>query len=236
MSRKKKAAIATGVVIGSTGALFGAVLAINTLLDSQKTSEYTVSEPVDELIVSADSGNVEIVATSADRITVRQTTHWVTDEPTPEKTLSNGVLTLSDACGGWGLQFRCETDYRIEVPRDLAVSVRADAGDVTVTGLAGRVTLESNAGDVEGTELGASHVEASTDAGEVRLSFSVAPTSVDAETDAGDLDLDLPRAEYALEFDSDAGDTFVEGIVRHDLAPHSVTAETEAGDLTIRGH
>lgn len=40
MSRKKKAAIATGVVIGSTGALFGAVLAINTLLDSQKTSEY----------------------------------------------------------------------------------------------------------------------------------------------------------------------------------------------------
>lgn len=75
MSRKKKAAIATGVVIGSTGAFFGAVLAINTLLDSQKTSEYTVSEPVDELIVSADSGNVEIVATSADRVTVRQTTH-----------------------------------------------------------------------------------------------------------------------------------------------------------------
>lgn len=236
MSKKKTAAVVTGVVIGSTGALFGAVLAINTLLDSQKTDEYTVSEPVDELIVSADSGNVEIVATSAERVTVHQTTHWVTDEPTPKKTVSNGVLTLADECGGWGLQFRCETDYRIEVPRNLAVSIKADAGDVTVTGLAGRVTLESDAGNVEGTELDASHVQASTDAGDVRLSFATAPTSVDAETDAGDLDIDLPHAEYALDLDTDAGDTSVEGIVRYDLAPHSVSAETDAGDLTIRGN
>ena len=238
MSKKKRAAVVAGAVIGSTGVFFGAVLAINTLLDSKTTKQYSVSERVTELIVSSGAGNVEIVATSADRVTVQQTTHWVTDEPTPKKTLSDGVLTLADSddCrGGWTL-LRCETDYRIEVPRDVAVSIKADAGDVTVTGLAGRVTLESDAGNVKGTELGASHVQASTDAGDVRLSFTVAPTSVDAETDAGDLDIDLPRAEYALDLDTDAGDTSVEGIVRYDLAPHSVSAETDAGDLTIRGN
>jgi hypothetical protein len=238
MSKKKKAALVAGAVIGSTGVFFGTVLAINTLLDSQTTREYSVSEPVTELIVSSGAGNVEIVATSADRVTVHQTTHWVTSEPTPKKTLSNGVLTLADSddCrGGWTL-LRCETDYRIEVPRDLDVSVKANAGNVNVTGLAGRLTLESDAGNVKGAGLGASHVKASTDAGDVRLSFTVAPTSVDAETDAGDLDLDLPRAEYALDLDTDAGDTSVEGIVRYDLAPHSVTAETDAGDLTIRGN
>ena len=132
--------------------------------------------------------------------------------------------------------FRCETDYRIEVPRELAVSVKADAGNVNVTGLTGRVTLESNAGNVEGVRLGSSHVKASTDAGNVSLAFTTAPTSVDAESDAGDVEIDLPKAEYALDVDTDAGDTSIEGIVRYDRAPHAVSAETDAGDLEIRGH
>ena len=135
-----------------------------------------MSEPIHELVVGTGAGDVDIVATSADHITVRQTTHWITDEPSPKKSVSDGVLTLADAddCGGWTL-LRCETDYRIDVPRDLVVSINADAGDVHVTGLVGALTMESDAGNVKGSELGASNVKASTDAGDVKLAFSVVP-------------------------------------------------------------
>ena len=236
MSKKKTAAVVLGSAVVSLAGIFGAVLAVNTLLDNQKTEQYTISEPIHKLVVGTGAGNVDIVATAADQISVRQTTHWITDEPSPKRNISGGVLTLADAddCGGWTL-LRCETDYRIEVPRDLVVSVRVDAGDISVTGLAGKLTVESDAGNVDGTALGASHVKASSDAGDVNLAFSVAPTSVEAESDAGNVEIDLPRDEYAVSVDTDAGGSSVEGIIRYDLAPHVVKAETDAGDVRIRG-
>lgn len=236
MSKKKKAAVGLGATVGSLAVVFGVIFGVNTLLDKQKTEQYSVSEPIHELVVDTGAGDVDIVATSADHITVRQTTHWITDEPSPKKSVSDGVLTLADAddCGGWTL-LRCETDYRIEVPRDLVVSIKADAGDVHVTGLAGALTMESDAGNVKGSELGASHVKASTDAGDVKLAFSVVPDSVEAETDAGNVEIEVPRDEYAVAVDTDSGDTSVEGIVNYDLASHTVSAETDAGDVRVRG-
>ncbi len=237
MSKKAKIAAIAGGTIACMAAVVGTVIAVNTLLDSKKTEQYTVAEQVHELVVDSDAGSIRIVATDADRVTVRQTTHWITDEPAPKRTVADGVLRLADAdeCrGGWTV-FRCETDYVIQVPRDLAVTVKADAGTVKVAGITGNLTIESDAGTVEGTELGSDRVKASTDAGNVRLGFTTAPSSVDAETDAGNVDIDLPRSEYALDLDTDAGGSSVEGIVRYDLSPHTVKASTDAGDIEIRG-
>ena len=121
------------------------------------------------------------------------------------------------------------------MPRELAVTVKADAGTVKVAGVTGNLTIESDAGTVEGTQLGSDRVKASTDAGNVKLGFVTTPSSVDAETDAGNVDIDLPRNEYALDLDTDAGGSSVEGIVRYDLSPNSVKASTDAGDIEIRG-
>ena len=237
MSKKAKVAAIAGGALACMAAVAGTVIAVNTLLDSKKTEEYTVSEPVHELVVDSDAGSVRIVATDADSISVRQTTHWVTDEPSPKRSVVDGVLRLADAdeCrGGWTV-FRCETDYRIEVPRELAVTVKADAGTVKVAGVTGNLTIESDAGTVQGTELGSDRVKASTDAGNVKLTFASAPSWVSAETDAGNVDIDLPRSEYALDLDTDAGDSSIEGVVRYDLSPHAVKARTDAGDIEIRG-
>lgn len=237
MSKKAKAAAIAGGTLACMAAVVGTVIAVNTLLDSKKTEQYTVSEPVHKLVVDSDAGSVRIIATDAGSITVQQTTHWVTDEPTPKRSVVDGVLRLVDAdeCrGGWTV-FRCETDYRIEVPRELAITVKADAGTVKVAGVTGNLTIESDAGTVEGTQLGSDRVKASTDAGNVRLAFVTTPSSVDAETDAGNVDIDLPRSEYALDLDTDAGGSSVEGVVQYDLSPRTVKASTDAGDIEIRG-
>src|SRR3954454_12264844 len=186
--RKKTTAVAiVGGVAGVLLVLFGAVYAVNTLFDHHKSEQFPITEPVRKLVVASDAGDVEVAASATKRVIVRQTTHWVTGSPTPERTVAGGVLRLADGCKrGWPI-FRCDTSYRIEVPRDLAVDAHADAGDVRVRGVRGSVALASDAGDVDATGLTSTRVQASSDAGDVQLGFATAPTSIDAQTDAGNV-------------------------------------------------
>jgi putative adhesin len=225
------AAVAAGLVM-SLVTVFAGLCAVNTLLDSEKTETIAVTEPVQKLVVAADAGDVKVVATDADRVTVKRTTHWVTSEPKPTKTVSGGVLRLADDCDGW-TTFRCETSYRVEVPRGLAVDVKADSGDVDVRGVTGAVDLSSDSGDVSGHGLTGARLRAASDSGDVRLGLVSAPSSVEALSDSGDVDVELPRGEYALDTHTDSGDTSVHGIVRYDRADHAVKARSDSGDVTV---
>lgn len=208
------------------------LFAVNTLLDSEKTEKFAVTEPVQRLVVAAGAGDVNVVATDADRVTVRRTTHWVTREPMPTRTVSGGVLRLAGDCAGWTM-FRCETSYRIEVPRGLAVDVKVGSGDVDVRGATGAVDLSTGSGDVSGHGVAGARVRATSDSGDVRLELVSSPSSVAALSDSGDVDVELPRGEYALDAHTDSGDTSVHGIVRYDRATHVVRAHSDSGDVTI---
>jgi hypothetical protein len=232
MSTKSKIAIAAGVVV-SMAAIGGGVFAVNTLLDNKKTERFTFNQPIHKVIVKGDAGNVRVVASDSHAIQVQETRRWVSSEPKPKRSVAAGVLRLEEACSGWIAL--CETSYVIQVPRNLDVDIDVDAGDVTITGLSGAVSVKSDAGDVKGTGLAAARISADTDAGDVRLAFTTPPVSIDASTDAGDVEIDLPSTEYALDLDTGAGSTSISGIVRYDLAEHAVKARTSAGDVTIHG-
>jgi putative adhesin len=234
-NRKPTVAVIAGGLVMCLVTLFAGVFAVNTLFDSEKTETFAITEPVQKLVVATDAGDVKVVATDADRVTVRRTTHWVTSEPKPTKTIAGGVLRLAGDCGGW-TTFRCETSYRVEVPRGAAVDVKVDAGDVDVRGVTGAVDLSTDSGDVSGHGLAGARVRAESDSGDVRLGLVSSPSSVEALTDSGDVDVDLPRGEYALDTHTDSGDTSVQGIVRYDRADHVVRARTDSGDVTVRGH
>jgi hypothetical protein len=235
MTRKTRIAVVAGGAVALLAVSLGGLIAANTLLDHEQTDSFTIAGPVTKVIVSSAAGNVDVVAADVDRVSVEQTSRWLTDEPEPTRTLAGGVLRLGDEClGGWAI-FRCETDYDITVPRGVDVDVDVEAGNVSVTGVDGTLVLHSDAGNLDGTRLAAESVRADSDAGNVRLAFSAAPTSLDADSDAGNVELELPRAEYAVETDTDSGDTSVSGIVSYDLAAHTVRASSDAGDVTIRG-
>jgi hypothetical protein len=231
-NKKATVAVIAGGVVMLLVTAFAGLFAVNTLLDHEKTETFAVTEPVSKLVVAADAGDVNVVATDGARVTVRRTTHWVTSEPKPTKTVSGGILRLADDCEGLS-PLRCESGYRIEVPRGLAVEVRADSGDVDVRGVTGAVDLESGSGDVSGHGLAGVHLRATSDSGDVRLGLVSSPASVEALSDSGDVDLELPRGEYALDAHTDSGDTSVHGIVRYDRADHAVKARSDSGDVTV---
>jgi hypothetical protein len=224
------AVIAGGVVIFLVA--FAGLFAVNTLFDHEKTETFAVTEPVQKLVVAAEAGDVKVVATDAARVTVHRTTHWVTSEPKPTNTVSGGILRLADDCGGL-TPLRCESGYRIEVPRGVAIEVRADSGDVDVRGVTGAVDLESDSGDVSGHELTGARLRATSDSGDVRLGLMASPVSVEARSDSGDVDLELPHGEYALDAHTDSGDTSVHGIVRYDRASNAIKARSDSGDVTV---
>jgi hypothetical protein len=232
--KRTVAAIAGGLVMCLVAAIAG-VFAVNTLLDSQKTDRFVVSEPVEKVVVAADTGDVKVVATDADRVSVRRTTHWVTSEPKPTKSVSAGVLRLAGDCDGW-TAFRCDSSYRIEVPRGLAVDVKVDSGDIDVRGVTGAVNLDSDSGNVSGHGLAGARVRATSDSGDVRVGLVSSPSSVEALSDSGNVDVELPRGEYALDTHTDSGDTSLNGIVRYDLSDHVVKAHTDSGDVTVGAH
>jgi DUF4097 and DUF4098 domain-containing protein YvlB len=231
-TKHNRAAAIGGGVAACLVAIFAGLFAVNTLLASQKTERFAVTEPVHKLVVAGGAGDVNVVATDADHVTVRRTTHWVTSEPKITKTVSGDVLRLADNCHGW-TTFRCETSYRIEVPRGLAVDVAVDSGDIDVRGVTGAVDLSSGSGDVSGHGLAGARLRATSDSGDVRLGLVSSPSSVEAVSDSGDVDVDLPHGEYALDTHTDSGDTSVHGIVRYDLAAHAVKAHSDSGDVTV---
>src|SRR3954465_2600959 len=236
MQTKTKKASAAAILGGLAGALiilFGGVYAVNTFFDHEKSEQVTISQPVREVVVASDAGNAEGIATPTKRVIVPQKPHWVPGKPSPERTVSAGVLRLADGCKrGWPI-FRCDTRYRIEVPRGVGVDAHTDAGDVLVRGVGGSLAMASAAGDVEATDLTGTHVTANSSAGDVDLAFAIAPSSIDAQSDAGAVDIELPRGEYALDAGTDAGDTSVSGIVRYDRSAHAVKARSDAGDVTV---
>lgn len=141
---------------------------------------YDISARVAALSVTVGAGDVVVTASERDTIRVVRTLHWQGAQdgrPRAEHTVSGDRLELSGACTV--VRDGCAVDYRLEVPRDLRVTLKAEAGDLTVHGLAGELAAVTGAGDVT-----------------VRLSGG--PYRIDAQTGAGDRIVEVP---------SDAGAT-----------------------------
>ena len=231
----------------------GALAVANLALDKRTVRTHTIAGPVREIVVRSDSGDVDLVPAGR-RVVVRETRHYVFDEPTLDRTLDDGVLTLDTRCSG--LALHCSTDLRITVPRGVKVTVDADSGNVEARRIAvrdahvesdsGDVSLElagsqalvwahTDSGSVDVVVANAREIDAETDSGDVRVDVGSPPRRVIAHTDSGDVEVGVPRGEYAIDADTDSGEVDVEDAVRrNDGAPRSIDAETDSGDVAIR--
>lgn len=153
---------------------------------------YDIGARVAVLSVAVGAGDVLVTASDRDSIRIVRTLHWQGTQdgrPRAEHTVSGDRLDLSGACTV--KNDGCAVDYRLEVPRDLRVTLRAEAGDLTVHGLAGELVAVTGAGDVTVRLAGGPYrVDAQTEAGDriVEVPNDAAATlSVTARTGAGDV-------------------------------------------------
>lgn len=164
--------------------------------------------------------------------------------------LVDGRLRIRVECDG--VVSGCSAVHRVLVPRDVAVSVGAEDGDVTVEGFAtavkvrsdngdlrvakvsGALDLASDNGDVRAEDgIGSGEVVVRSENGDVRLALGVVPRRVDVAGENGDLTVTLPRAEYEVGGDSENGDRRVDVPVREGSG-RTVNVRSENGDVTVR--
>lgn len=192
---------------------------------------YTIDQAVTGLVVDAHAAAVVIEAGDGPA-TVTEKHRYSDDKPVTAHRVDGQTLRLTESgCGNDDV--KCETEFHIRMPSATTAQITAQAGAVTVRGLAGDIHVTTEAGAVEGTGLSGKTVVVKTQAGAASLEFTEAPSDLQATSQVGAVEVRLPgNAAYAVEVDTDVGQSDVS--VRKDAAsPHRVRISTQVGAVSI---
>jgi Putative adhesin len=190
-----------------------------------KHRTHVVRGDVSRIVVDSADGDVDVRATSADDVTVRETRHSWMREPELRMSLRDGVLDIAVECPN--LSPGCADDLEITAPRDVRLAqVDVDSGDVSVAGLAsGRVVARSDSGDVEVRGVGGP-VVAAADSGDVLADDVRGALTLSA--DSGDVTGSRLHGDR-VSGRADSGDVSL-GLL---VAPRLVTASADSGDVEV---
>jgi hypothetical protein len=233
-------------------ALLGVVVVgLSTFAAVKDRTVSKLAGPVRSVDIDVDAGHVTVAAGQANDAIVDRTRQYIRGAPRISETLVDGVLRVKAECRRF-IEVGCKVDYRVEVPGAVALQVRTKRGSVTVermtgtidvatsaggvrlTSTRGPVKATTSAGNVDGTDLVAGFLDATTDAGRIRLSFAEPSGRIGLQTDAGNIDVGLPNAPggYRVMTDTRAGKVAV-SVPDDPSAARAVTAKTAAGNIRI---
>jgi DUF4097 and DUF4098 domain-containing protein YvlB len=164
-----------------------ALLAIAALAaDNRKEFRYTVT-PGASVIISNESGPVEVKGSTGRQVVIVTTTH--SDKVEVDASQSgNRVQAISHF-----LQHaegdEARVTYQVEVPKDSTVTVRAPGGPISAEKLHGDLSLEGDAAQVTVRDISGAHVRVRTIGGPVILT-NISNGFVDVTSMAGNVQLE----------------------------------------------
>lgn len=219
-------------LLAAGGAALLALAACGANNRSTDTRSYEVTDATARLVVDDLAGKVT-VTTGDGPVRVTEKLVYGRHKPTMAHTSTAGTVHLTAGSCLAVFDRGCEVDYEVRVPAGTAVEVRADAGDVSVTGLAGDLRVTARAGKVTATDLRSAHTTVQADAGEVALRYRAAPSTVDVNAIAGDIAIGVPGdTSYAVDASTTAGDHAV-GVPTAAGSGHRITAHAAAGSVRV---
>lgn len=152
---------------------------------------------------------------------------------TKAATGTNAVLT-SRCPEGIHFGNTCRVDYQVTVPARVTVDIEGAAGDITLTGPLTNATVNTSAARITGTGLGAGTIQATTNAGQVDLSFAAAPASVQVKTDAGKVTLTVPGTDkYNVTVNTTIGSQDV-SVDKDPSSAHRIEVTATIGAVTVK--
>jgi hypothetical protein len=193
---------------------------------------YQLDPAVTSLRVNADAASVNVTAQdSASAISVTEETRGAAT--TKEVSGANAVLTAR--CPS-GINFgdNCRVVYTVTMPAKVALHIEGAAGDIMLTGPLVKATVNTAASRIAGTGLGAGTFQATTNAGQIDLAFTAAPTSVEVKSTAGAVTLTVPGGDkYNVSVDTTIGGQEV-NVDKDPSSSHRLNVETTVGSVTIK--
>ena len=196
------------------------------------SGSYQLDPAVTALHFNADAASVDVTAQEgAQAISVTEQTRGATT--TKEVTGTNAVLT-SRCPSGIDFGDSCRVDYKVTIPARVTVDIEGAAGDIVLTGPIAKATVNTTASRISGSGLGAGTFQATTTAGEIGLTFAVAPTLVEVKSTAGSITLTVPGAEkYNVSVETTIGAQDVT-VDKDSSSSHRINVETTVGAVTVK--
>lgn len=210
------------------------ILALSALAgcgESERTQQRSFEDPVDRIVIDAESGTIDIAATDSSVTHLEAVSMWRSSrEPTLTARYDAGTLYVSGECPR--SVTRCEMDLMLAVPRDVDVELATHDGAVTIDGIHGDIEVRLDSGDVEVTHVTSDFVAAEVDNGRITLELEEAVQDVDVRTDNGDIRVVLPPGAYDVDAATHRGAVDVD-VDTLQGADASIFARAENGSISI---
>jgi len=225
------------LVAASAGLLLVCGLAVGVswaLSSEERVSSYDVRGSLQGVNLDLGDADLEIVGGgSVPRLNVRRTDSFAFGQASEAgRRLVDGELRLTSHCPPIVLG-SCSASYRLQVPDNVPVTVRTDAGDVSFNEFRGSARIETRAGNVDVDAWCGFSLIVRTDAGNVRAAAACQPERMELRTNTGAVNALVPPGRYRVDADSDEGASQVDGIELADDAPFRIQALSGSGDVLV---
>lgn len=224
------------VLVGSAMTLLiaGAVLGVLWLSSAEtRTVSSHLPASLRGIELHVQSGDVAIVGDSQAGVSISSSERSVFGHrPRERRSLHGGILRISSGCPRMVVG-SCSASYRIDVPNDVPISIRAEHGDIRLDGYRGSADIATDTGaiDVEGYcgfVLGAASAS-----GDVTVSAACSPERLTLRSGSGDVSASVPPGNYRIQAASNAGETRVTGLVDDGGAPWAIQALSNSGNVGL---
>lgn len=199
---------------------------------SLAAGSYTLPSSVQTLTIDNDAGSLQVTVTQGSSpIHVVQRP---TGDASAKRSVAGSSATIVSRCPGGFHLGECAMDYEVTLPATIALDVKGSAGDVSLQGGPAKVDIHTSAAKVSGAGLARGSYTVATEAGEVDLGFSSAPSLAKVTTEAGDINVTVPgNASYRVTASSEVGDTKV-AVPNDPAASNVVDLHAQVGDISVR--
>ncbi|WP_371481660.1 hypothetical protein [Kitasatospora sp. NBC_00315] len=207
------------------------------------------------LVLDTGTAQVTVQPGPPGRVTVRRDLDWTLRKPVVSMLWEGDVLSVSVRCGSLPVHLGdvgCDARIGIEVAPGTEVSgrstsgstevrgltgdvrLRTTSGAILLSGLGGQISARSTSGLIRGLALAGPQVQASTDSGELRLTFARPPDAVTASVGSGEMGIVVPPgSRYRISGHSVSGNRSIDPALADPASPRSIDVAAGSGTVGI---
>jgi hypothetical protein len=198
-----------------------------------RVTSYRVLGNVSGVELDVDAASVAVDGGSAADVEVLRTDRFAFGTSSRERrSVAGGRLRVVSRCPRTVLG-TCSVSYRVTVPDNVPVAVRATSGRVDMDGLRGSASIVTASGPVRVDEFCGFSLRAVSATGSVSAAAECSPEQVELRSGSGDVRALVPPGRYEVDAQSDAGRSRVRGLDVAQDAPFRVEALSRTGAVFV---